>query len=118
MKDLYVKLQDNGVNVQEALDRIMNNEMFYDKFLKKFLQDTNYEKLKTALETGDHENGLDYAHTLKGVCGNLGMNELFELLKQMVDDYRAGDYSRLNDLFSKVSEKYDRIYNVLDKAGL
>lgn len=118
MKDLYVKLQDNGVDVQQALERIMNKEEFYDRFLKKFLEDKNYEKLKAALVAGDHENGLDYAHTLKSVCGNLGMNELYDIFKQMVDDYRAGDYSRLDDLFSKASEKYDRIYGLLDAAGL
>lgn len=116
MKELYVKLTNNGVDVQGALDRILNNETFYDKFLKKFLADTNYENLKQALADGDHKNGLDYAHTLKGVCGNLGMDELFALLKQMVDDYRANDYSRLNDLFDEVTEKYRVIYSILEQA--
>lgn len=57
----------------------MGNEALLERFLKKFPQDENYQKLCAAMEASDWEAALTAAHTLKGICGNLSIAPLFDL---------------------------------------
>ena len=78
------RLEEIGIDVDSVLDRFMGNEGILTRFLKKFLDDANYEKLKDAVEKGDAEAALTASHTLKGVSGNLSMNRLYELTTRQV----------------------------------
>ena len=46
------------------------------KFITKFLDDGTYRELCQAMEQGDRELAFRAAHTLKGVCANLGLEQL------------------------------------------
>ena len=46
------------------------------KFITKFLDDGTYRELCNAMEQGDRELAFRAAHTLKGVCANLGLEQL------------------------------------------
>ena len=43
-------LEEGGINVKEAMQRFMNNEQLWIKFLKKFKADSSYEKLVKSIE--------------------------------------------------------------------
>lgn len=47
--------------------------------LKKFLDDKTFANLVKAVSEGSGEAALAASHTLKGVCGNLSIERLFEL---------------------------------------
>ena len=66
-----------GVAYDEAKTRFMNNENVLLKFLKKFVNNTNYQALKDEIEADDKENALLHSHTLKGNCGNLSLTALY-----------------------------------------
>ena len=66
-----------GIDYDTALRRMMGKESLYYRFLKKFLDDENYVLLLEAAGQGDSGAAFRAAHTLKGVCGNLGMDRLF-----------------------------------------
>ena len=46
------------------------------RFITKFLDDSSFSKLFHALEAGQREEAVRAAHTLKGVCANLGFDRL------------------------------------------
>ena len=46
------------------------------KFITKFLDDGTYQELCRAMEQGDRELAFRAAHTLEGVCANLGLEQL------------------------------------------
>ena len=46
---------------------------FVRRFALKFLQDDSFPNLKKALEAQDAPTAFRAAHTLKGVCQNLGL---------------------------------------------
>ena len=46
------------------------------RFITKFLDDSSYSELCHALEEGQREEAFRAAHTLKGVCANLGFDRL------------------------------------------
>ena len=43
------RLEEAGIHVPEVLERFMGSEALLVKFLKKFLEDENYEKLAQAM---------------------------------------------------------------------
>ncbi len=83
------ELNKLGVDTEHTLERLAGNEAIYERFLIKFVQDTNFSQLEQSLAKKDYEGALQYAHTLKGVSGNLGMTELFEHMEEMVTIFRG-----------------------------
>jgi histidine phosphotransfer protein HptB len=67
------QLLARGVALDTTLDRFMNNENLYEKFLIKFLEDENFTELKENLKEKKYEKAYTNAHTLKGVCAKFGV---------------------------------------------
>ena len=60
------RLQEAGVDVDDALERMMGSEALLERLLGKFLEDENYQKLCTALDEKRQEDAVAASHTLKG----------------------------------------------------
>ncbi len=101
MNDMTLeRLKDCGCNVEEGLTRCMNNEAFYLRLVDKWLASADLTVLKNALESNDLETAFKEAHSLKGVCGNLSLTPLYDVLVEMVEPLRARkemDYAPLYD---------------------
>ena len=82
------RLESAGMEIDRTVERFSGNEGIYVKFLKKFPDDENLTQLSQAVAAGDDETALRAAHTLKGLCANLGMKTLYELCSEMVRLYR------------------------------
>lgn len=109
----YEKLTAAGIDVNNALERFMGNEMLLDRFLKKFAADENYQKLCDAVEAGKKEEALTASHTLKGVTGNLSMTNLFDLLTRQVQAFRDDDWQAAADLMPLITQAYEKVMAVL-----
>lgn len=106
---MRTELIEAGIDVDEVLERFMNNEGLLKRFLKKFLEDPNYRNLQSALERKDMDTAATAAHTLKGVCGNLSMTELFMLLTRQVDLLRRGDWEEARALMIQIAPAYEKV---------
>lgn len=82
------KLEENGFEVSRTMERFMNNEGIYIKFMKKLLEDQNYKKFNMEIEDRDYSKAFSYAHTLKGVLSNLGLEEALNALIPVVEALR------------------------------
>ena len=102
-----------GVDVDAALARMMGSEALLLRLLKKFLDDQNFSKLQAAVSAGDQEAALAASHTLKGVCGNLSMAALFDLLTRQVAAFRAGDWEGAVALLSEITPAYARVTSAI-----
>lgn len=109
-------LTAGGINVDEALERFLDNEALMHRFLKKFLDDPNYGKLTLAMETGDREAAFTAAHTLKGVCGNLSLVTLYALLTRQVECLRADDWAGASALMPDLSLAYEQASAAIQTA--
>lgn len=102
-------LKELGADTATGIARCVNDEGFYIKMVSMALQDTNFEQLKEAVESGDLSTAFERAHALKGVMGNVALTNLFEPIAAMTEELRAGndiDYSDyLNTIFTEL-EKY------------
>lgn len=66
-----------GGSYTDVLSRLTNDKMI-TKYLGKFTEDTSYNDIFTALEAKDYETAFRAAHTLKGLCLNLGLEKLYK----------------------------------------
>lgn len=114
-KFVQTELEGTGVNVEETLRRFMNNEMLMIKFLRKFVDDENMNKLRTLIADKHYNEVLPVAHTLKGVSGNLGLIKLYEIFSRMCQDCRNDQYEDLDGLFAQAEANYSKVVEAIKK---
>lgn len=73
VKECYEQM---GADYEGVLGRL-RSEALIKKFAKKFLDDGSFQSLKDNLAAGNGEEAFRAAHTLKGVCQNLGFDNLY-----------------------------------------
>ena len=101
-----------GADYQNVLNRFPN-EAFIKKFVLKFLDDTSYANLKEALAAGNVEEAFRAAHTLKGVCLNLGFDNLYKASSAITEILRAGELARAKEAFEEVEKQYNITVNAI-----
>ena len=110
------QLAGAGIDVDGALERLMGSETLLERFLLKFLSDPNFEKLEQAVAAEDLEGAIHAAHTLKGVCGNLSMHVLYELLTRQVDAFRGGEWAVAVGLMDEIRPAYVELAGVIRRV--
>lgn len=106
-------LEKNGVNVEEASGRFMNNLEIYEKFLVKFVGDKTYELLKENVYQGNLEEAFRNAHTLKGVAANLQLEGLLKDLCPLVEVLRELNDENVTELMEKLDRSYERLRRII-----
>ena len=105
-----------GLDFDAVLSRLVN-EKLVQKFALKFLDDPSFQNLKDALDSKDVETAFRAAHTLKGVCLNLGFDNLYPSSKDLTELLRAGGMDGYEDLFAEVEKEYNRTCEALRKVA-
>lgn len=74
-----------GINISQALSRMAGNEKLLLNQLKRFIESQNIFEMKIQehIKNNDLESAIREVHTLKGLCGNIGANLLFEKVKKL-----------------------------------
>ncbi len=107
-------LQEHGIDYADGVARFSGNAASYEKFLKKFITDPEFSKLCTAMEQKNFEVAFYCAHTLKGMCGNLSMQRLYEKIKLLVEMLRnQTDLEKAQAYFPEIRAEYDAVIRIL-----
>lgn len=105
LEECYVKL---GGDYEEVLARLFSEDMVR-QFLKKFLSDGTYRLLLEKLSSEDYPEAFRAAHTLKGVCENLGLSDLCKSSSVLTEALRAGERpENLDVLIAQVCTDYEQ----------
>ena len=93
IQECYQKLGGDFAAVEARLPSVS----LVVRFITKFLNDSSFSELCRAMQEGQREGAFRAAHTLKGVCANLGFDrlgasagQLTELLRPESDGVPAG----------------------------
>ncbi|MCP4700061.1 MAG: response regulator, partial [Gammaproteobacteria bacterium] len=90
-----------GLDISDALKRLCGNRNLLTKLLIQFADEYSdtAEILRKALDSGDIEYIRRTAHTIKGVAGNIGADDLAEIARRLEDASAGGlpDGAVLND---------------------
>lgn len=105
-KEKKQRLEDVGVDTDNALERFMGNETMLDKYLNKFISDPHFENMTKAMQEGNCRQAFLEAHALKGLCGNLALKALSGEIGRCVEFLRAEDLSGAWEM----KEELDRTY--------
>jgi len=106
------KLKEFGCNVNDGLERCLNDESFYLDLVKSLIKDTQMEKLKEELMQNNLEEAFKISHSLKGVYGNLAITPIYEKLKVLTDYLRLKkeiDYNLLIDELFNLNNEFKKL---------
>ena len=103
-----------GGDYEEVLSRLHSNERI-EKYTIKFLDDNCLEQLTTALDANDVETAFRAAHTLKGICQNLGFVRLFESSNRMTEELRPLVMKDVSELLKPLKEDYELVMSTIKK---
>lgn len=115
--ELKKELEDWGVDFAEASERFTGNEDLMEKFLFKFLNDPNMELLQRSLNAKDVKEAFKACHALKGVAGNLSLNNFLQEIKDLTEILRADSLEGADALYATIRPKYDALIAILKKFG-
>jgi two-component system sensor histidine kinase/response regulator len=81
-----------GISIASGLGRVAGNRQLYTKLLCKFKdgQEDAVDQIKAALQEGDVETAARIAHTVKGVSGNLGGDNLYQAAAELENAIKEG----------------------------
>lgn len=82
--------QQLGGNLENVKTRLPSDSLI-KRFIIKFLDDSSYSELCDALQKGQRDEAFRAAHTLKGVCANLGFDQLENSASALTELLRPKD---------------------------
>ena len=103
-------LEQSGIDVADGMRRFMNNEKMFEKYLKKFLDNTQYDQLVAEISKSDIDvnEAFEKAHAMKGVCANLSMTAVLQALDPIVETLRGGSAEGVADRMPALEEQYKK----------
>lgn len=105
----------SGADWEETLNRFMNNEDLYVKILSKFPDDLSLDNLKKKMKEGDLSASFTYAHTLKGLTGNLGLTRLFQTASLLTEELRSNSIVNAPALMENLTAQYEAVCDIIRK---
>ncbi|MBU1364781.1 MAG: hydrogenase maturation protease [Gammaproteobacteria bacterium] len=109
-----------GIDVEKGLKLMGNKVNFYRTMLIKFRDSygTHFEtNLRTALANNQAADALRFAHTLKGMSRNLGMDDLGNLSATVEAELREAPDSEPPPTLEPLFAELARVSSVLAKLG-
>jgi HPt (histidine-containing phosphotransfer) domain-containing protein len=103
VKECYEQIRGD----YEDVKRRFLTDVRIRRFVLLFLKDTSMRELLTAMEEGDFEAAFRAAHSLKGVCLNLGLSGLYEPVNRMTEALRAKNREKASQIQPEVQKEYD-----------
>ena len=91
--ELYTAIGGN----YEAVKRILPMDPLIQKFIIKLLDDKSFDRLMAAKEALDPKELFEASHALKGICANLGLDELSRLASVVAEEFRPGKSRTMDD---------------------
>lgn len=112
MTTLEQAYHEIGSDYEGVTNRLMGDALIA-RFVGKFFEDESFAKLGEALAAQDVKAAFMAAHTLKGVCQNLGFDNLYAPSSELTELLRAGSLEGTDELYAKVAAEYRKMEEVL-----
>ncbi len=103
-----------GDSYDSVLKRF-GSEALVERFALKFENEQSYNNLKVNLEQKNLDEAFRAAHTLKGVCLNLGFDSVYEPSSQITEILRAGSFDGCEKYLPQLEEQYNKLIDALEK---
>ena len=102
VKECYESMESD----YEGVIGRMGSEGLVKRFALKFPDDPSYLNLEKAIQEQNAEEAFRAAHTLKGVCLNLGFDRLYKVSAELTEKLRGRELNGYEALYGKVQDEY------------
>lgn len=102
-----------GSDYKAVLGRMGGSEKLLGKFARKFLDDPTSSSLFKAFEDADWQTAFRMAHTLKGLCANLGLDKLQKSSAELTEALRNTVSDNAPQLLEQVRADYEMTIGAL-----
>lgn len=110
IKEFYESVIDHSGNEYANVMRRLGSERLVNKYLKKMTEDKSFGNLKEAIASGDYKGAFMAAHTIKGICMNLGLKTLTDSSSALTEELRNNpDPTRAEALLKEVEKDYEAV---------
>ena len=92
------------INTRQGIALAGNDSELYLLFLRQFSQDETLRSLAAALRAGDAPAAYLHAHSLKGLCAQLGLCALSEAASTVCELLRGGNEGGLPEARARAQE--------------
>ena len=80
------------------------NKDAYKNFLVEFFDDPDFAALRESLGENNTSDAFEYAHGLKGMAANLGLDAVYQPLSKLVEILRQGSMEGAMDAYKQVCD--------------
>lgn len=113
---LLEEMQALGANVQEGMDRVMNDQSLYEMMLGMFVDEVEKDTISVDdFDKEDLDEVIKRVHTLKGVAGNLSITPLFEGYMETLTLLRAGDAAKAKETFTGILPTQEKVLDCIKR---
>lgn len=112
LKELY---QEIGADYDQAI-RTLRMEKLMDKHIRKFPANGAVKEMLSSGEELDAQRIFESAHAVKGIAGNLGLKQMYELSSELSEEFRPGTPRELTDaeVRTKLQEARELYRNIIE----
>ena len=112
LREFYEKI---GSSIDPVLSLMGGSERIVGKFVRKFPNDPSAAELFRTFESKDFQTAFRMAHTLKGVCLNLGFDKLRESAAELTEALRDTVADNAPELLEEVRRNYDEVISAINE---
>lgn len=113
MNEIFEGLKEQGVDLDKVMKRFLGKEELYLRFLKRFPEDGNFQRMQEQFQQGNLEEAFKAAHTLKGLAANLGLDSIIKSVYPITEKLRAGLADGVTELMEEAGKEYQQIMEIL-----
>jgi signal transduction histidine kinase/DNA-binding response OmpR family regulator len=107
-----------GVNMVEAMECVNGNVVFYQKILNMFRENqaNAAEHIRAAWLSGDYETAARLAHTLRGLAGNVGAENLVSQIREFEMALRAKQDEFVETRLEDIGQSVNALISEINRA--
>ena len=87
------------------------------KDLKMYVTQGGFQKLEEGIRNNNVKDSFEAAHSLKGICGNVGLSPLFNTVCLMVEILRKGSLDGVDLYMNELLREKKEIENIFDEKN-
>lgn len=114
MSEIFESLNSIGAETKDALERFLDDEEMYLKYVRNFPEEPTYARLVKAVEEEDYEEAEKAVHALKGIVNNLGFIPLADATIDMLAELRDENIDDALEAFDDVKSQYSKYCKVIN----
>ena len=108
----------------EGVQKRFGGAAMVKKFAIKFLSDSSFQDLEDGLKEKDAEKAFCAAHTLKGICLNLGFDAFYEVSAALTEKLRGreltgyeADFAAVKSVMRKRLRRLRHLRRAINRTG-